>query len=127
MRVFCDTCSAEFVVPYWRLGSDYPCPACSRSVSVDRDHVRRYTESGYEVTYSDFIQLVTDSYYSETILPLVREWLGLERVEWDKGAGEVWFRGSDGTRYEAFRVHALIQNDATRQRQFYNNAMTLWH
>src|SRR5690349_9508797 len=117
MRVFCDNCSAEFDVSYWRLGSDYPCPSCALLVHLDREHVRTYSESGYEVTFADFIQLVTDSYYSPTILPLLRAWYGIEPIEPGKGGtdSEVLFRDADGNRYEVLEIHGRIQNDPPRQ------------
>jgi hypothetical protein len=125
MRVFCDHCSAEFDVSYWRLGSVYSCPSCSQPVPLDRTHVRKFAESGYEVTFSDFVQLVTDSYYRATILPLIRVWLNLEPVE--QGEGEVRFRDSEGNLHDTLEVHARIQKEPSWQRQLYNNAMTLWH
>lgn len=125
MRVFCGSCSAEFEVPYWRLGSSYTCPSCSRPVLLDRDHVRAYDPSGYEVTFSDFVQLVTYPAYRETILPLIQVWLGLEVVDQEQGV--VTFRDAQGSVHEAFQVHARIQNEPAWQHQLYNSAMTLWH
>lgn len=126
MRVYCDGCLAEFDVPYWRLGAAYPCPACSQAVHLDRQRVRSYESTGYEVTFSDFVSLVSDAYYQDTILPLVRTWFGLERVEKEQG-DQARFRDEAGNVYDAFEVHARIQNDPARQQQLYNNAMTLWH
>jgi hypothetical protein len=125
VRVFCANCSAEFEVSYWRSGSAYPCPVCSRATPIDPDHVRAYAPSGYEVTFRDFVRLVTDHEYRGTILPLLREWFGLEIVSSGPG-GEVRFRDAEGDVHGAFDVHARIQNDAARQRELYNNAMTLW-
>jgi hypothetical protein len=126
MRVFCDNCLTEFEVPYWRLGSVVRCPACSQSVLLERAHIRAYTPSGYEVTFSDFIQLVTDPYYRATILPLLRDAFGFELIEPIQG-GEIRFRGPDGIVQDALEVHARIQGDPARQQRLYNNAMTLWH
>jgi hypothetical protein len=128
MRFSCDSCLAEFDVPYWRLGSSYSCPSCGHSFRLERAHIRAYTPSGYEVTFTDFVQLVTDPYYRETILPLIRSWFNFEPVKQAEGGeGELQFRDAVGKLYDALEVHARIQNEPSWQRQLYNNAMTLWH
>lgn len=91
--------------------------------------MRRYEASGYAVTFADFIQLVTDPAYSAVMLPLIRLWLGLEREcpPEGKNLGDVAFRDPNGSRHNPLIVHERIQSEPSWQRQFYNNAMTLWH
>lgn len=126
MRVLCEHCSAEFDAPYWRSGSDFACPACSGTVRLDRAHIRSSAAAGtgYEVTFSDFVSLVTDEHYRPTILPLLRAWFGVELAE---EVNEVRFRDADGDLYAALDVHARVQADPALQQTLYRHAMTLWH
>ena len=121
MHIRCQHCSCVFEAPYWQLGLPQRCPHCGRETLLTRDCVVNYHSSGWSVTFLDFVQLVTDATYRDTILPLVRSF-GYEPV----AGSPSLVRNANGETLTAADVHARIQMDEPKQHSLYGRAMDLW-
>jgi ribosomal protein S18 acetylase RimI-like enzyme len=79
--------------------------------------------TGYEVTYRDFRQLLSDPDYRAEITPLIRKWFGCEVVPVEDS---FMLRDPSGAEVSPHAVHEAIQADPDRQYTLYQKAMNLW-
>jgi hypothetical protein len=80
-------------------------------------------KTGYEVTFDDFRYLLTDSYYRQSIAPLITGWFGCDVVPVEGG---FTLLDADGAAMYPQVVYDAIQADTERQYTLYQAAMTLW-
>jgi len=79
--------------------------------------------TGYRVTFTDFVALLTDSAWREDIRPLVEQWFACTIVDTN---GQAQLKNAAGEDLNLSVVHQQIQADKDMQRKLYNEAMTLW-
>jgi hypothetical protein len=84
----------------------------------------RPSNTGYEITFSDFHQLLSYPGYRTSIAPKLREWFGYE-LEFLGDA--VRILTPDGSEIDELVLHQRIQGDELKQSSLYRAAMTLWH
>jgi hypothetical protein len=123
IQVECPKCGRRRVVAHRRLGLVMACDGCGRETIPQVPEGTRYPDTGYELTFHDFRQLVAQDTRAAGIRRLLREWFGY-RVLRRGGACRVM----DGAQanVDLLALHLRIQDDATRQRELYNVAMDLW-
>ena len=80
-------------------------------------------KTGYELTLSDFSQLLSYPAYRKEVAPLVQDWFGYEVVP--TGGGFELHDGR-GVGISPKVVHEAIQADRDRQYRIYQVAMSLW-
>jgi len=80
-------------------------------------------KTGYEITLSDFRQLLSYAAYRPEVAPLIRDWFGYEVVPTDGGFE---LRDRSGVERSPKVVHESIQADRERQFRIYQVAMSLW-
>ena len=80
--------------------------------------------TGYEITLSDFRELISCPPYQADTRDWLRHWLGYDI----RGASEnAVVTDSEGRTIDMDELHAKIQSDPRKQNSIYNLAMTLWH
>jgi hypothetical protein len=123
MEVRCTTCGAAMDVPYYRIGLSITCSKCGE-VTVPRIPLgTTYPNTGYQITYSDFIQLLTYPAYRAGIVPLIEEWFDCQVLESDD---DPLLRTRAGQALPCAEVHEQIQTDPQKQFTLYQRAMSLW-
>lgn len=80
--------------------------------------------TGSEITFSDFVYLLSYGAYRPRAIPLVREWA--PTIEQLIGPGEQINAGSEQEK-GLLGIHRTIQGDSTMQAELYQLAMSLWH
>jgi hypothetical protein len=109
--------------PYILLGVDVECSACGKR-TIPRVPVGTYYPiTGYEITYANFQQLLSDTAYRPSIAPLLRQWFGYEI---DAAGESIRIRSGSGAEIDMLSLHRRIQADSSRQYALYQAAMTLW-
>lgn len=89
------------------------------------------TKTGYEVTFQDFLRLVSDPYCLPAVEPLLKKWFNYDIVQLvvpaDKNADrETVIRDANGKDVGKARLHLIIQADAEMQGSLYRTSQTLW-
>jgi hypothetical protein len=80
-------------------------------------------KTGYEVTYSDFMRLLSDPEDRRVVAPLIRKWFDCDVVATKSG---FILRDSRGVELNPLDIHQAIQSDSSRQYDLYQTAMSLW-
>jgi hypothetical protein len=80
-------------------------------------------KTGYEVSYSDFRYLLTNTEYREAIAPLITGWFDCQIVPVGEGFSLL---DAQGEVMNPQLVYDEIQADMERQYTLYQAAMTLW-
>lgn len=79
--------------------------------------------TGYELSYRDFVRLVSSSPEREHSAPLLRQWFGYEI---ERSGDGFTIRDRGGIALDPASIHEAIQADRSRQYDFYQTAMSLW-
>ncbi len=123
MNTICQSCGVIIDTPYTLIGAATDCPMCGTRTTPRVQLGASYPLTGYEIKFSDFQQLLSDSAYRPALAPLLRAWFGYEL----EPAGEaVRIRARDGIEIDELSLHRRIQADSSQQYTFYQAAMTLW-
>ena len=120
---YCPHCDASLQTPYIMMGVPLGCTGCLETIIPSARLGSTYPDTGCELTYSDFIQLVKTESYRETIGPMLHRWFG---VTISNGAEGVLLLNSVGEALDALWLHKEVQSDADRQNTIYNAAMSFW-
>jgi hypothetical protein len=123
IQVECPLCGRWGVAAYRLLGQSTACAGCGREIIPRVPDGTVYPDTGRELTFGDFRQLLAQDTRTAGIRRLLREWFGY-RVRRRGGACKV----VDDARatVDLLALHLRIQDDETRQRALYNSAMSLW-
>ena len=89
------------------------------------------TPTGYEVTFQDFLRLVSDPYCLPEVAPLLKDWFNYDIMPIGPaitmGADpETVIRDASGTDISKARLHLIIQADFEMQGTLYRTSQTLW-
>ena len=89
------------------------------------------SRTGYEVTFEDFLRLVSDPYCLPTVAPLLKKWFNYDIVQVGPPARknadpETAIRDSADRDVSKARLHLIIQADAEMQGALYQTSQTLW-
>lgn len=79
--------------------------------------------TGYRLTLEQFSQLTSGARYRPFVAPMLRRWFAYELVDVEGGTS---FRSADGNMVDAEAVYASVQNDAQKQYELYQFAMSCW-
>jgi predicted RNA-binding Zn-ribbon protein involved in translation (DUF1610 family) len=123
MDTICQSCGARIDIPYILLGSVFTCQDCGERTIPKAMAGARPADTGYEITFSDFHELLSYSGYRSSIAPLLREWYGYEL---EPLGDSVRVRAHDGNEVDELKLHQRIQSDKSKQSALYRAAMTLW-
>jgi len=120
----CQYCNARIDTPYVFLGATTICQRCGeRTIPKLAVGALRPADTGYEITFSDFHQLLSDPGYRNSIAPLLREWFGCEL---EPLGDAVRILAGDGNEVDELQLHRRIQGDSAKQSALYRAAMSLW-
>ena len=123
MDTICQSCGAKIDVPYSLIGATITCPECGKRIVPQAVAGTRPSNTGYEITFSDFHRLLSDPEYRPAIAPLLREWFGYEL---EPLGNSISIRAGDGGEVDELTLHQRIQSDEAKQSALYRAAMTLW-
>ena len=118
----CPVCETRMEVPYILLGAEASCPCCGKSVVPVVPVGTTYPNTAYQITFSDFQQLIKSD-YRFGIKKLLSEWYGYEIVA---SNDSVTVRSHDCEAVDLLELHRRIQSEYPKQRAIYNAAMALW-
>jgi len=79
--------------------------------------------TGYEITFNDFQELLSYSPYRQHVAPLIRSWFGYEVVP---ANDRFMLRDRNGCEVSPRAVYDAIQGNRERQYSIYQTAMSLW-
>jgi len=105
------------------LGAAVECPACRESVVPEVLVGTSYPNTGYEITFRNFCQLLTYPPYRPHVLPSIHEWFSYDAPLTPSGFSIV---AADGSSVSPLTVHLSIQSAPQRQYALYQTAMSLW-
>jgi hypothetical protein len=80
-------------------------------------------KTGYEISYTDFLYLLTNADYRQEIAPLITSWFECKVVPTTDG---FTLLDAQGAEMNQQMVYDTIQADPERQYTLYQAAMTLW-
>lgn len=123
VKTTCPLCKASIETPYYLLGSSVSCRACGRLVIPAVREGVVYTDTGHEIRFSDFLQLLSHRAYRMAIACLLSEWYGYS-ISIEEGLPVV--RAQNGDSVDVLGLHHRIQNDPEKQIEMYRTAMGLW-
>lgn len=123
MDTICQTCGSRIDIPYIMLGAAVTCLECGARTVPRAAPGSRPANTGYEITFADFNQLLSYPGYRSSIAPLLREWFGYEL---ETRGDSVSVRTRDGEDVDELTLHRRIQGDESKQGALYRAAMTLW-
>lgn len=122
MPLYCNTCNATLDAGYEWIGLSVTCPLCLAS-TVLRPRPGQGVVSEYELTYDQFISLLTVDSWRQEARPFVGRILGCSVKS--RGEGFV-LEMSDGAVMPPEVAHLRIQGNAESQRDLYGLAMGMW-
>jgi hypothetical protein len=123
MDTVCQLCGAGMDTPHILLGADVECASCGGRTIPKVPAGTPYPVTGYEITYANFKQLLSDTDYRPSIAPLLRQWFGYEI---DAAGESIRIRSGSGDEIDMLSLHRRIQADNSKQYDLYQAAMTLW-
>ena len=125
VEVNCPSCKVGMKIPYILIGALVKCDSCAAPVVPDVPVGTVYPETGYEITFKDFHQLLTDEAYIKPVMELLRKWYDL-KVEYDPKADAIRKVSRGQTPVNLLDLHKEIQGDDAKRKALYQTAMSLW-
>lgn len=117
--IHCEQCYQKITTNYYLVGSIIDCPFCSYNTPVI---IHKYIEgTGIEITFNNFVHLITYQPYREVIIPIINKWFKTKELN-----NEILFLNEDDIELDVIEIHKIIQNNKAYQSRIYNEAMTLW-
>lgn len=119
----CQNCGAEFQTEYQRIGAPIFCTNCLHDTVPQIPNGTQIPSTEWEITYKDFRQLVEYKPYRSDIAPLLNGWFGYQL----SGDGpDTLIINTNMEAIDPLWLHLKIQNDANKQHELYQTAMSLW-
>ena len=123
VRARCPNCQGPIDISYVMLGAPMTCPTCGRSEIPEVLVGTTLPDTGWELSFADFRQLL-GSHEGGTILDgLLRDWYG-HSVTADGHHAAI--QSSSGQPIDELDVHESVQREPDKQRALYQAAMALW-
>lgn len=119
----CPLCKSSIDLPYILIGVEMTCSSCGKSIVPEIPIGTAYPQTEYQLTFSDFKQLVTSKGYRGIIGALLSRWFGYKIKNEGEGA-IIW--APDGERIDLLELHRAIQDDEAKRHELYNAAAALW-
>lgn len=122
----CPICHNKNEFPYWKIGLHVFCPSCKSKFLFIGSLVHgigRCGESGFECTFSDFVQVVKTYMDHNSAQKVIGEHLNLCVVN---EGGVILFKSASGEVLAYEMVHEMIQLKPAARGEFYNYAMSKW-
>lgn len=119
----CTRCNLPFSTHYQRIGFGMRCPACFEVTAVESPIGVSLPDTGWELTYQEFRQLIEESSSRRAVSKLLTEWFGY-RIE--NSGRETWLKNDRAEAIDPWWLHSLIQNDPQKRYRIYQTAMALW-
>ena len=123
MDTVCSQCGATLDTPYVLIGAAIECPSCGKRTIPEVQVGTRYPDTGCEITFASFQQLLSYAAYRPSIARLLYQWFGY-KVEASGDAARILSRG--GEEVDQLLLHRSIQEDGPKQSTLYQAAMSLW-
>jgi hypothetical protein len=123
VKAQCPNCASSIEVEYVWLGAPTKCPACGRTEIPFIPVGTVYPVTQWELSFSDFMQLLGDSNGRLRMNDLLGGWYGYT-IAGDGQATTV--ESSAGERIEPTALHERIQGDPDKQFALYQTAMAVW-
>ena len=122
--IYCKSCNSKIGVQYKHLGLDIKCPKCSSIQKIGIENFNRVKNTGYEITFRDFLRLIKDKKNNKEINTLIEKRLKYSVTELDDMKTAFINKENELIPYEF--LHLSIQNDKKTQKTLYQIAMSIW-
>lgn len=123
MTVLCPACNHTIKSVYMMLGVETVCPSCGKSVRLEQFASNDFPNTGYEITFSDFQQLLNVASYRPGFKKFLSQNLELKIRETNN---ILIICSTDGEALDLLSLHLRIQNEPSLQLSIYRLAMSLW-
>lgn len=122
--IYCKTCNSKIEVMYKHLGLTVKCPNCSSVQEIGIENLNRVINTGYEITFSDFLMLINDKKNNSEIITLIEKKFNSSVTELENI--EIAFINKENELIPFEFLHLSIQNDKKKQKAVYQIAMNIW-
>lgn len=119
----CQNCGAEFKTEYQRIGASVSCTYCLRDTVPQIPNGTLIPNTGLDLTFHDFRQLVEYESYRKEFLPLLNNWF---RYHLEGDGPDTLIVNNNNEAIDPLWLHLTIQRDRGKQGELYNTAMSLW-
>jgi hypothetical protein len=116
-------CHSGFDILFIQLGAPIPCTFCGQKIVPKMVAGTAYPNTGYQITFADFEQLLTDHRYRPSVAELLSQWYGYEVAP---DGESISVRSKEGAPIDLVWLHRRIQRDSAKQHTLYKAAMALW-
>ena len=123
LKLVCPECGDKVETSYVLLGAQTNCPRCQKAVRLIEYAGMVYPDTGYEISYSSFEQLLKVPNYRARLSDFLAQYLNLNVQE---QYGVVAIRSEKGERIDLLALHLKIQGDPALQLSLYRLSMALW-
>jgi F0F1-type ATP synthase gamma subunit len=123
MKFKCHNCHSILSIPYYFVGSSIDCPKCHSIISSKLFDFLSWENTGHEITYEDFVKLISYEPYAKIICPVLESWYECKIMNDETGT---LIFDLDQNLLLPFVIHISIQNDKKKRYHMYQLAMTLW-
>jgi len=123
MSFLCDHCEGLLAASHAWVGMTVVCPSCAQTTKIGYRDGQLVEQTGYAITYADFVQLLSYGPYRPKVAPEMRRLVGCAIDDRDGRAVLVL---PDGSLMPDEVAHLAIQGDSSKQRTLYGVAMGLW-
>jgi len=123
LKLVCPECQQEVETTYVLLGADTICPECKRSVKLQDFVGLVYPNTGYELSFRQFQQLLEEPHCRDVVRGFLNQNLGVN-LKYPNDGLAIGSGMSDAI--DHLNLHLRIQDDAALQLSLYRLAMSLW-
>ena len=123
IHAFCPLCEANVEIPYILLGSLLRCPVCDEVIVPEIREGTIYPNTGYDIRFSDFQQLLSSQLCRSVTADLLRKWYNYKIIV---KRNSLQVCSSDDCSVDLLELHKLIQADSEKQVDLYKIAMAMW-
>ena len=123
VKVQCPVCQTLLDLPYRLVGAPMVCATCGHTEVPVVPVGTILPDTGHELTFRDFLQLLRESHGQRALRRRLGELLGHTVV----GEGEgLTIRSNTGQVIDPLTVHEQVQDDPVRQRALHGEAQAQW-
>jgi hypothetical protein len=122
--IFCETCKSKIRVPFEYIGLSYLCPFCGSMQKTGIESQSNFRNTGYEITYLDFLRLVEDKKNNKEIITTIEKKFNCKLIELENLKTAFLSKENEFIPFEF--IHIAIQKDKKTQKSIYQLAMSIW-
>jgi len=120
----CKNCNSKINIEYKYLGLKINCPNCDFPLELGSENYTPTSLTGYEITFRNFKQLISDNKSNKKILLLIEKIFDYKTIE--SKNNYIAFVNHENEFIPLEFLHVSIQNDKRNKKAIYQEAMNIW-